>query len=673
MKKNLIYTVAFLLCGAFFFSSCQDMLNVDSDRVEYDYEGWSANDSVYSALGILKAVQGVADRQILLNELRADLISISDKAIVDVQDIANFNYKNSETNQYLDVKDYYTIINNCNIYLSRVDTTIKKGADDLMMPEYVAVKSMRAWTYLQLAINYNEIPFFTEPITKHSVSQDVMERQKLSRREVIDRLIADIALYENPAAYPMPTWYDNGKILTFGYNNTQVATKQLFVPIRMLLGELYLWNGDYKNAAKCFYDQIAGSGTNNTVPKYTDNGNVIKYSSDRGKRVNNGYSSLFAAKEYSKNEGKIFTLIPFASSDLLGTTSTLSSIFSPENSKGGAQVVASQGMLSLSRQQKYRYIEGDNPDKPTKVEYSDYYEYPGDLRIKATTYSQIGDDEENTEYNNIIAKFNLENGDLGNVLDEPTHTPGIATTYIMLQRAELAYLRLAEALVGMAREGYHGALDLAMIVLKEGPKQKYPLYKNPVYSERPAVDKDGKNIYIDKFDAAGNKIGTEQKMEKYISSAPDLELDFTHETFDVNIGIHSRGTGDAEHNEYYDLDSMCIARYNGWVEKILDTEYIKPGVAFTKDDSLTYVADLVIDELALELSWEGTRFGDLIRFSEALNDNNVLAKRVAGRAKANTVKYRDGLYEYDSDLYNKLFAGEGWYLPLPDEAVEPAK
>ena len=36
MKKNFIYTVVFLLCGAISFSSCQDMLSVDSDRVEYE-------------------------------------------------------------------------------------------------------------------------------------------------------------------------------------------------------------------------------------------------------------------------------------------------------------------------------------------------------------------------------------------------------------------------------------------------------------------------------------------------------------------------------------------------------------------------------------------------------------------------------------------------------------
>ncbi len=253
MKKNLIYTVAFLLCGAFLFSSCQDMLNIDSDRVEYEYENWTPSDSVYSVLGILKAVQGVTDRQILLNELRADLTTVSEtKAIAEIQEIYHSDFSNLETNKYLDVKDYYTIINNCNIFLNRVDTTLYKNGKFYMMNEYVAVKSIRAWTYLQLAINHNEIPFFTEPITKHSVAEEMMRRPKLSRLEVMDKLIADIQQYENPLDYPMPTWSNN---------NAEVLglpTAKLFVPIRMLLGEMYLWKGDYKNAA--FVGELSLSG-----------------------------------------------------------------------------------------------------------------------------------------------------------------------------------------------------------------------------------------------------------------------------------------------------------------------------------------------------------------------------------------------------------------------------
>ena len=124
MKKNFIYTVTFLLCGVLSFSSCEDMLNVESNRVEYEFEDWTLNDSVYSVLGILKSVQAVGDRQILLNELRADLVTASEnKAVVDVKQLCNFIY-DVENNPYLDVKDYYAIINNCNIYLARFDTTL---------------------------------------------------------------------------------------------------------------------------------------------------------------------------------------------------------------------------------------------------------------------------------------------------------------------------------------------------------------------------------------------------------------------------------------------------------------------------------------------------------------------------------------------------------------------
>ena len=163
MKKNLIYTITFILCGAFFFSSCEDMLNVDSNRVEYEFDDWTFNDSVYSVLGILKSVQKVGDRHILLNELRGDLLATNNRALDDILDISNYDF--DVNNKYLDVKDYFSIINNCNVFLARVDTTLEYDNRRLMLREYVAVKSIRAWAYLQLAINYNEIPFFTVPVT----------------------------------------------------------------------------------------------------------------------------------------------------------------------------------------------------------------------------------------------------------------------------------------------------------------------------------------------------------------------------------------------------------------------------------------------------------------------------------------------------------------------------
>ena len=94
-------------------------------------------------------------------------------------------------------------------------------------------------------------------------------------------------------------------------------------------------------------------------------------------------------------------------------------------------------------------------------------------------------------------------------------------------------------------------------------------------------------------------------------------------------------------------------------------------VDFAYADSVTYVTDLIIDELALELAWEGTRFGDLVRFAKATGDYDVLAKRIAGREFANDVTYRAADFKYDASLYNFMLNEANWYLPLPAGVVAP--
>lgn len=678
MKKNLIYTMTFLLCGTLLFSSCEDMLNVESNRVEYEFDDWTFNDSVYSVLGIVKAVQEIGDRHVLLNELRADLVSINEsKAVVDIQELSRSEF-NLATNKYLDVKDYYSIINNCNIYLARVDTNLTKDNVKLMLPEFVAVKSVRAWTYMQLAINHNEIPYFTEPILTHADAERVMSTPKLTRNEVFEKLIADILPYENPATYTMPAWDNDGKILKFGFGDTDVEyeTKKLFVPIRMLLGDMYLWKGDYKNAAQCYYDLITGARTNNTVTKYVDNSSSSVHGNKNGESFNPGFARLFDISNFSNNSPKILTMIPYAKDAMKGTISELSNIFLPVQNVGGSQAVASPGIISLSERQIYLYVKGELEETETlkdaeEYEYSTAFTFKtkGDLRLLSTTCFQIASDEQKTEYKNLITKFNLENS----VANAP-YSPRVPTSYIMVSRPEHAYLRFAEALMGLERQGYQGAMNLAMEVLKVGVKKSYEIVKGPVYADSVRLNIHGKPIYtID--EATGDTI---YKVDKYLdreNCGDLLVFNFENETFKANTGIHSRGSGFSRLNEYYALDDINVARYLGKTKKSDDgVESLDPTKPLEHEDSVLYVSELILDEMALEFAWEGSRFGDLIRVASALGDPNVLAMRVAGRAYHNTVSHRHPDFEFDPVIREKMSNEANWYLPLPqDEVVEPGE
>jgi hypothetical protein len=248
-----------------FTTSCSDFFEQESKEVIYSDKDhlYSAVDTVFSVVGILDKLQAIADRTNLLGEVRADLVDITDVTPSDLRDLAQFNV--GDDNIYNRPFDYYAIINNCNYFIAHVDTAMKNNRDQyIFMKEWAAVKGIRAWTYLQLVLNYGRVPFVTEPVLTKEDADKPYPQYTID--QVCDYFINDLAT--------IPERYNTEYPGLGSLSSANVPSRLLFFPLSILRGELYLWKatmtGDkesYRQAALNYYKYInERNGINSAYP-----------------------------------------------------------------------------------------------------------------------------------------------------------------------------------------------------------------------------------------------------------------------------------------------------------------------------------------------------------------------------------------------------------------------
>jgi hypothetical protein len=111
--KPIKKTILFAFISLFVFSSCDELLNVNSERVvfpdEYDFTG--ANDTLFSMFGVLSQLENLANTYVLLGELRGDLMWLSNESSAYLKEIHNFNI--SKSNPYVNQRDYHSTYRYC--------------------------------------------------------------------------------------------------------------------------------------------------------------------------------------------------------------------------------------------------------------------------------------------------------------------------------------------------------------------------------------------------------------------------------------------------------------------------------------------------------------------------------------------------------------------------------
>lgn len=434
MIRIFKYTVMCLSLGAgICLTACSDMMDTDSELVEFveDNNLNSPTDSVYSVMGIIHKMQVIADRSVILGELRGDLTAPTAYASNDLKALASFEVEDG--NVYNNISDYYAVINNCNYFLSRIDTALVKNDKKVFEAEFAAVKAFRAWTYLQAALVYGNIPLVTYPLLTEKEAQDALNIPYSSITDICNYFIDDIRPYVDT------------RLPQYGNINGREAEK-FFIPVRALLGDLCLWAGRYSEAAAFYHDYL--TLYDNPHPTMTT----------RIQWPNNKEFNVAPAKTmgtaYSTSGTECLSYIPMELDEFKGVYSQLSNIFnSTVANYHYMQASPSKALMKLSAAQDYCLVYKINDTRSDtlyapKTNLSTAFT-AGDLRLYA------------------VYDIFKNNQDYGSKYNSDFQRIAKVTNYgIVTYRTNVIYLRYAEAL---NRAGYPQS---AFAVLKYGLQYK---------------------------------------------------------------------------------------------------------------------------------------------------------------------------------------------------------
>lgn len=661
-------------------TSCEDMLTPDLTRYT---ENFSGRDTVYFYNGILRNVQDMVEQNELLGDLRSDLITTTKYTSDSISNIVKYENKRIDgEDQLLNRAAYYKVINQCNFYLAKVDTTAQKNNIKYMKREYAQVLNIRAWAYLQLVQTYGTVPFITKPVDNADTGWEKNPEKWATADNLLDLLKADLKTangieYANGYGYP-----DYGEYQT-GNSNFKVNTKYLRFYSDLILGDLYLLHSanrqDYIEAAKSYYKFLRryNNSTYNvtggfaTYSRYQLPNGTYQYTPNVDSWIGSGLNASSLGNEN-------ITIIPSAANNTFGRVLSRNvQIFgfdpSSRNStssdvNGGS--VSTSGQVTISVNYRSRQVGPSNAyvnlckaQSYSNTEYASgiasnitYFTGVGDARMYGTApiveTKEGGRDENENRY---IMKSAVPSSVDGSGLAHGASFKHFRSIY----RVRQVWLRYAEAI---NRAGFP---RLAFAVLRDGiDHQTLPTltdsikyinadstkYHTVTYLDSTSVENTSRGVFY----LGNDEMRRAQAEPEHSLFLPDFENKDNNEWLS-NRGIHEQGCGASSvldtifsyknvvakriEEEAKRTNSLTasvkrhirnLRRYDvtvgddtntgtGDVEE--DGEQKEPAPAEVNPLEVQAVETLIADECALETAYEGSRMFDLIRFARHMNND----------------------------------------------------
>jgi starch-binding outer membrane protein, SusD/RagB family len=249
-KKSSILLVMTLV---FSLSSCSDFLDVEpEDKLVGEQVYRNIYDADAAVFGVYGKFMALAEKNVILNEMRADLMTTTRNSSPLLKEISEHNV--SANNPYASPKEFYAVIQNCNDVLKNFDIMLEKKrfTQEQYDQRYSDIGAIRTWVYLQLGIHYGNVPYITEPIETLDDVKNISKYPKISFNELLDKLV----LFTEGLPYK-DLYVSTSSVVI---NVDGYSTAKFFINKGCLLGDLHLWKGNYLQAAT-YYKNVMETGT----------------------------------------------------------------------------------------------------------------------------------------------------------------------------------------------------------------------------------------------------------------------------------------------------------------------------------------------------------------------------------------------------------------------------
>jgi len=673
MKKNIIASIFLALALSMGFSSCEDMLTGDMDRhIEIDE---LAQDTLYSYWGILRSLQHVAERYVLLGECRGDMVDGTEYVSDSINAILDFGLSGDASdgsNRFLKATDFYHIINSCNAYILRCDTAKVSGLNrSLMLSEYSQVVSIRAWAYLQLVLTYGRVPYFEKPMLSTADMEEFRKAQTyvdantlatsgVAQKVEEVRYVPSLYAGDSIKVIPYPNYYSYGRTRTIAN-----ATQCIF-PQDLVLGDMYLLRAqgegseaDYRMAAQYYYNFLNSDKGGPLLPNELygsmEKSRMTEQYTYRGSQdwINMFYNNTAA----TSTSEEIVTLIPSNTNKLWGevlrginemfgfeatisvNTSAADTITTASvslHTEFEHQLDASKSYTDLNKSQDFEAYIGPSGDEHCTV-----FKGAGDARYWMATSPYVDTEKGAQEEYRFVVKQN-------------PHT-AFTTTYPVIYRKASIWLRFAEALNGAGFPGYafailrHGLVGTGSWVPAE--EADYPFITFKYYD--PTLVEEGKDTVF-----------YYNRDELFATLSAGLDTLTTHEDSVAFITAHTANVGLTRSQQTAGGLVVCdyIARRE--MEKAKSANFLNFGTFYLRGN--TNLTSLYLDAGVTEYNLNSS----ITETNPSGTVSMGIHARGCGRLRLNETATT---YNYVDQINKMLSLYEGQETPLTEaEIYDPA-